>query len=78
MKKSNNMLQACKTIECVIDGKAEPNSLVKFFPSLEGINIENCVKEAVKGIRLEKKKLAIYVYKVLQEMSFCVKNYCNQ
>ena len=75
---SNNMLEACKVIECVIDGKAGTNSLVKFFPYLEGINIENCVKEAVKGIRLEKKLLVIYVYKVLQEMSFCVKNYCNQ
>ena len=52
---SNNMLEACKVIECVIDGKAGTNSLVKFFPYLEGINIENCVKEAVKGIRLEKR-----------------------
>lgn len=72
------MLQACKTIEDVLDGRAGANSLVKFFPSLEGINIENCVKEAVEGIRLEKKKMAICVYKVLQEMSFCIKNYCNQ
>lgn len=72
------MLQACKTIEDVLDGKAGVNSLVKFFPYLEGINIENCVKEAVEGIRLEKRKMAICVYKVLQEMSFCIKNYCNQ
>lgn len=72
------MSEAYKVIECVIDGKAEPNSLVKFFPYLEGINIENCVKEAVEDIRLEKKKMAIHVYKVLQEMSFCIKNYCNQ
>lgn len=78
MKKSNNMSEALKVIGNIIDGKVEADSLVKFFPYLDGVNIENCVKEAVEGIRLEKKKMAICVYKVLQEMSFCIKNYYNQ